>query len=329
MPAATVVGGGISGVACAAALAEDGLDVELRERSRGLGGRLASRTLRATGTAFDGRVVDIGASYFTASEPDFAAAIDTLVDAGVVRPWTRSFHVSGPEGIEGASSGPMRYAAAGGLRSVVAALAGNVERLQVTTSSEVRRVVVADDGIRVDGDLRSAVALCLPAPQAGLVSADLPTSPIPWEPVIAVTCVFDRRHWAEVDGVFVNGDSVITWIADDGSRRGDGAPVLVAHVHPALAAQHLSDPAAVIPATLAAVQRVLEMGADPLWVDAHRWTFAKPFVGSDQPYWLHDTASLGQAGDAWAGGPRVEAAWLSGRQLGAALAARLRASATR
>ena len=66
---------------------------------------MASRTLRDTGTPADGRVVDIGASYFTAADPDFVAVVDDLVDRGVVRPWTDAFHVAGPSGIEGVRSG--------------------------------------------------------------------------------------------------------------------------------------------------------------------------------------------------------------------------------
>jgi predicted NAD/FAD-dependent oxidoreductase len=321
MRGVVVVGGGISGVACATVLAEAGHDVDLRERSHLLGGRLASRTLRATGTAFDGRVVDIGASYFTASHPQFAAAIDRLVEAGVVRPWTRAFHVAGPAGMEGISMGPMRFAAPAGLRSVVAAMAAGLEH--ISTSAAVERVALTDGGVSVDSEPRAAVALCMPGPQAVRVSADVPVSPIPWDAVIAVTCVFPRRQWAEFDGVFVNDDPVVTWIADDGSRRGDAAPVLVAHVHPDLSARHLSDPAAVVPQTVAALRRVLGISAEPAWVDVHRWSFAKPLVGSEEPCWLHADQNLGLAGDAWAGGPRVEAAWLSGRHLGTALAARL------
>ena len=73
---------------------------------------------------------------------------------------------------------------------------------------------------------------------------------------------------------------------------------------------------------IAAIQRVLHVTAYPDWVDAHRWSFAKPLTASPAGHWLHDEADLGVAGDAWAGGPRVEAAWLSGRSLGLELAAR-------
>lgn len=320
---ATVVGGGISGVACAASLARLGVETELLDRGRRLAGRLASRTLRGTGTSADGRVVDIGASYFTATDPDFVAVVETLVDGGIVRAWTDSFHVAGPTGIEAVRAGPVRYAAAGGLRSVVETMAAAVPGLAVRHPHEVASVTVADGTLLVDGRPSGAVALCMPAPQAVRIADALPQSQLTWEPVIAVTCVFDRRHWIELDGVFVNDDAVLTWIADDGSRRGDHAPVLVAHVHPVLSARHLDDPAEVAPMVVAALQRVLGIDAYPDWVDCHRWTYAKPLSASADPFWLHDEVSLGLAGDAWSGGPRVETAWLSGHRLGGALATRL------
>jgi predicted NAD/FAD-dependent oxidoreductase len=67
---------------------------------------------------------------------------------------------------------------------------------------------------------------------------------------------------------------------------------------------------------------VLGIDAMPDWVDAHRWTYAKPLAAAAEPYWMHEDVALGAAGDAWADGPRVEAAWLSGHRLGAALAER-------
>ncbi len=323
MARATVVGAGISGVACAAALAEAGIEVTIRERSRAVGGRMASRTMRETGTALDGRVVDIGASYFTVSDADFAAVVDGLVERGVARPWTDSFHVAGPQGLEGVRSGPMRFAAHGGLRSVVSALLP--PDVAVDLDSRVGRVVVDADRPTVDGQECDVVAVCMPQPQASRIVDDLPETTT-WEPVIVVTCAFDQRTWPILDGVFVNDDPVLTWIADDGMRRGDEAPVLVAHVHPVLSARHLDEPAAVAPAAIAAIQRVLGIADYPAWVDVHRWTFAKPLAGSPEPFWLHPSGVLGVAGDAWSGGPRVEAAWLSGRRLGRALAERLERS---
>lgn len=315
-----VVGGGISGVACARALFDNGVRARIRERGRRLSGRMSSRTLRETGTTFDGRVVDIGASYFTVSTEPFGAVIADLVQQQVVRPWTDAFHVADSTGIVGVSTGPIRYAAPGGLRSVVEALLADGAEVSLSDPVDVVRV---DEHVSVDGARVEGVALCMPMPQAARVWAEAPATPITWEPVIAVTLVFEQRTWIDIDGVFVNDDPVLTWIADDGARRGDGAPVLVAHVNPVLAALHLEDPAAVAPLVIATVRRVLAIDANPEWVDVHRWTYAKPMAAHDEPYWAHDTLALGLAGDAWAGGPRVEAAWLSGHHLGRALAERL------
>ena len=179
---------------------------------------MASRTLRGTGTTCDDRVVDIGASYFTASDPRFAEVVADLTARGVVRAWTDSFHVSTGHGLDGVTVGPVRYAAPRGLRSVVQALV--VDGVHVRSETSVQ-AVEATSSPTVDGESFDAVALCMPSPQARRILDGLPQQAIVWEPVIAVTCVFDRRSWPDVDGVFVNDDPVLTWIADDGSRRGD------------------------------------------------------------------------------------------------------------
>ena len=324
-----VIGGGISGAACAQALVAAGHDVLAFDRGRRLGGRMASRTLRETGTHVDGRVVDIGASYFTVSDPDFGATVASLEADGVVRPWTDTFHLAEPDGLGGVKSGPMRFAAPGGLRSVVESLWARLDGVDLRYPHEVRTIQPLPNGrLLVDDQPARAVAVCVPEPQARrvlsreLVDA-LPDDGPVWEPVIVVTAVFGERCWPELDGVFVNDDPVITWIADDGRRRGDDAPVLVAHVHPVLAAHHLQSPTDVVPMVLASMQHVLGITALPDWVDAHRWTFAKPTAARPTDCWTHPSVPLGLAGDAWCDTPRVEAAFCSGRALGRSLAGRL------
>ncbi len=311
---AIVIGGGISGVACARACQDQGQDVLLLDRGRRLGGRMATRTVRDSGTRWDGHVVDIGASYFTASDPDFQTQVEDWLDRGVARPWTDAFHVASPDGITGVRSGPMRYASPTGLRSLVEDLGTG---LAVQNSTTVSSITVDKDRFDVDGWAADSVALCMPVPQAQQLW------PVPaehvWEPVIAVVAIFEERCWTDVDGVFVNDDAVLTWIADDGRRRGDDAAVLVAHVNPVLAARHLDSVADVLPNALATMKRILNIRTEPVRVDAHRWTFARPIAAHAAPFWRDESARIGIAGDAWFAGPRVETAWLSGRALAAAL----------
>src|SRR5215207_1922323 len=103
-PAVIVVGGGISGVAAARTVRAAGLRVLLLDRGHRIGGRMAVRTVA-------GRPVDVGASYFTVSEPTFRTVVDRWEAAGLVRPWTDTFAVVTTNGLVDTTSGPMRYAA--------------------------------------------------------------------------------------------------------------------------------------------------------------------------------------------------------------------------
>ena len=106
-----VVGGGISGVACAGELNARGIAVQLHDRGHKLGGRMASRVIRDSETKFDGHIVDIGASYFTASAESFSAVVADWQSRGLARGWTDSFHRATPQGVAGVRGGPMRFAA--------------------------------------------------------------------------------------------------------------------------------------------------------------------------------------------------------------------------
>jgi renalase len=311
-PPVTVVGGGIAGIACARALATGGVRAEVLDRALRPGGRMASRTMRG------GRVVDIGASYLTASPgSEFAGVVADWVDRGLARPWTDTFAVAGAGGIERTTTGPVRYAAPGGLRSLVADLAAGVDVRHERTVEQVR------SGPTVDGEQVATAVLAMPDPQARRLLepsvADRLLGDRAWEPALAVVLGFDRRAWpADLHGVFVHDDDAVAWIADDGDRRGDGAPVLVAHTPPGLAASSLDDPDAAAPAVTAAVARVLGLDATPAWTEVHRWTFARPVDPRPEPYGLLD--GIGACGDGWAAPSRVEAAWTSGTALGRALA---------
>lgn len=274
----------------------------------------------------DDRPVDIGASYFTVSDPAFASVVDDWQTRGLARPWTDTFHVY-DNGTLSPKSGPMRWAAPAGLRSLVEDLAGEVEVRQETVTTIGR----TDSGPTVDGVPASAVVLAMPDPQARrLLGPGLDTLHAalddPFEPVLALTARWDNRGWSDdIDGVFVSGDPSISWIADDGRRRGDAAPVLVAHSTPELARAHLEDPGAAEQTMTAAVRSVLSLTDGPATTHVHRWTFARPASTRSEAYVL-DPTGIGVCGDAWSDRPRVEAAYLSGIALATAVRQQLNTS---
>lgn len=304
-----VVGAGLSGVACACELRAAGVPVRVLDRGHRAGGRIASRRL------WD-RPVDLGASYVTTSDDDFLAVVERWRDRGLARPWTDTFTALG-DGDPVAKTGPLRWGAPGGLRSLVEDLAADLE---------VERYDVAD----ADGLAGAAVVLAMPDPQARrLVPDDHPVAGLldrQFEPVLALAASWSGRTWDDVsptgrfDGAFVNGDPVVAWVADDGRRRGDDAPVLVVHSTPDFASRHLADAAAAGPEMVAALRGLMSL-PEPDDVHVHRWTFARPVGARTATHTLVDGPAglVGVCGDGWGASPKVETAWLSGRDLGRAL----------
>lgn len=345
-----VVGAGLAGIAAARALVAAGQTVRVLDRGHRVGGRMGARTV-------DGRAVDVGASYFTVPEPDpepdpdadthrreagAAAAARAFADVvadwerrGVARRWTDTFATAGPGGLSGSKQGPLRWGAPGGLRSTVEDLATGLAVQNPVVVAGVRR---DGDGLTVDAEPATAVVLAMPdaqalrlvtgpdgEPAAGLadVAAALTRAS---DPQIAVAAGWAEREWPDFAGAFVNDSEVISWIADDGSRHGDGAAVLVAHATPALSAQHLVDPDAVVDPVLTELARVLGTRTAPVWSSAKRWGLAKPTGRREQPYLISD-AALGApvvvCGDGWGGPSKVAGAFVSGHRAGGALASRL------
>lgn len=301
-PEVLIVGAGISGVAAAVALAHRGVTARVAERGRVPGGRMATRR-------WEGRPVDLGAAYFTV-EPgsEFAAVVGDWIERGLAREWTDRFSVAGPDGIGEIKVGPTRYAAPAGLRSLVTDLSTGLDiRLETAVTS-------------VDASADVTI-LAMPDPQARRLLAV--GSPVfealsgLSQPTIAVALRWEERQWpSQMHGVFVNDSDAIGFIADDGDRRGDGAPVLVVHSTADLARRHLDDPGAALPAMIAATLTTLGTTIAPAATYVHRWTFARPSAPHEERYLFDAESRIGVCGDGWGGRSSVGAAWESGRALG-------------
>ncbi|MCS5722837.1 FAD-dependent oxidoreductase [Herbiconiux sp. CPCC 203407] len=325
-----VVGAGIAGLACAIALREAGVPVTVVDRGRRPGGRMSGRRLH-------GRPVDLGAAYFTVPDATgpggsggsgFAAVVAEWTARGLARGWTDTLTVLEP-GTSDTTTGPLRHAAPAGLRSLVGDLADAAVRAGAVLQLEHEVTEVHPGGtVRVEGSGAApydTVVLAMPEPQAvrllpddSAVRAQLDVET--WEPVISVALGYPQRSWpAELHGAFVNGSDVISFLADDGDRRGDGAPVLVAHTTADLAHRHLDDPESAVPAVIAEVEALLGLdpAGPPVWTHAHRWTFARATSTHPEPYLLD--GRLAVCGDAWGGRTSVATAWESGHALGRAL----------
>jgi renalase len=279
-----VVGAGIAGLACARALVDAGIPARVLERAAQVGGRLATEQL-------GGRPVDTGAAYVTADEPAFLGRLQSWRIGGLARPWTDTFR-----GQDGPPA--LRWAAPGGLRGLAADLA---KGLDVTLGTDVTALPEA-----------AAVVLAMPGPQA-LRIADLTAAREQvWSPAVTAVLTYPERVWRDFRGAFVNDHPVLATICDDGDRRGDQAPVLVAHSTAAFAREHAADEPRAEMAK--AVGEVLGVAAAPE-VRIRRWPHAQPRPGHGH---FAVAGNVYLCGDAF-GRPRVQTAWLSGRAVARAI----------
>ena len=79
-----IIGAGIAGLACARRLHDAGIEATLFDKSRGLGGRLATRRAD-TGTP--GVAFDHGATHFTARSEGFTRLLAAWEKAGLAARW--------------------------------------------------------------------------------------------------------------------------------------------------------------------------------------------------------------------------------------------------
>lgn len=289
--ATLVVGAGLCGLAVAAGLAESGVPVTVLDKSRGLGGRLATR--RADRWQFDH-----GAQYLRPKSAVFAAWLDGI---GAVD-WSA---------VPGARVG------APGMSGLVKPL---TEGLDVRSGQQVAGLA-RSDGLWVacgaDGAVLARaprVVLALPAPQA---AALLPGDPlgaqagaVAMAPCWTLMAAFDVRP--DLPDAVRDGDAALGWIARDGGKPGRAGETWVAQASADWTRANLDLSREAATAALLDLLRQSAGGRLPgvLHADAHRWLFAQAAAPLGQRCLADPARGLVIAGD-WCLGPRAEDAFHS------------------
>lgn len=323
-----VIGAGVAGLSAARALRSRGADVIVLEKSRGVGGRAASRTVH-------GQRIDHGTQFITVRDARFAAQVDAWSAAGVVREWSRGVaRWTAVEGWQSASAeSHPRYACPEGMSSIGKALAAGLDVRRETTVTDVRATgegwtVGTRDGPSFHA---SAVIVTAPIPQALTMLADVAIADamrsrleaVAYAPCHAVAVGFVGAEAPAWPGVQLPEHPDLAWIAHDSSRRAPGTTdgvTLVLHATPGFSHRRFDDPPEVIvSALLEAARPLLSWNADPAWTYHHRWRYALPEHTLDERA-IDVGPGLTLAGDAFGEG-RLEGAYLSGLTAAEALGA--------
>lgn len=327
MPQVTIVGAGLSGLACARRLGQAGLRVTVLEKSRGVGGRMATRR------AGDSLRFDHGAQYFTVRDPQFGEFVDDLIQRGIVARWEGAIVVLDQGRTERKQSATERHVAVPGMNAICKHLA---EGLTVVPRQEVALARRAGESWRLEdrdgGTLAESewLVVSAPAPQAArLLEASPPlrkqAAATPMQGCWAVMAAFTERLDVAWDGAFVH-HSELSWVARDSSKPGRdaGRETWVLHGSAEWSEPRLDEsPEAILPQLLEAFGDALGQRLPaPEHAAAHRWRYAIPPDPLEQACLLDAERQAGACGD-WCGGPRVEGAYLSGVTLAEEILAQL------
>ena len=310
-----VIGAGLAGLSCARTLADHGIDVSVFEKSRGLGGRCATRR--------DGQWrFDHGAQYFTVRDSRLTPLISSWQQHELIAPWRGALAVRDSGIWQPARTGVRRWVGVPGMSAIGAHLAADLPVQLQTQVAHVQREgrqlrLVADSG--ADLGVFDSVLACVPSPQAIALLAPIAphlaqqAASATMHPTWATMVVLSERPSFAWDGAFLNDDAVLSWISRDASKPQRGADeTWVLHATRAWSGVHLEDdPADVATSMVAAFAAAIETPVTAVSRVAHRWRYALPEPVTVDAALYDPTLSLGAGGD-WCGGPRIEGALLSG-----------------
>jgi renalase len=319
-PRIAIIGAGIAGIICAHALQKFGCSAAVLEKSRGIGGRLATRRT-AEGDCFDH-----GAQYLTARQPAFQRMLQELELRRSADTWAPldSFRATPP-------SRPW-IVGTPGMSSLLTPL---TTALDLHTQTSVTALSRSAAGWHLGTDTGAtlgpfdAVVCTAPAAQCQALFTDIPViqaalAQVRMAPCWAIMLRFTAALPVSFDARRYEA-GVIGWLARQSSRPGySGKPhSWVVHASPAWSEDHLEESAEQV---LAQLQQELEhlLGSRlPAisYVAAHRWRYALTTVPLGQSFLANEDGSLYAAGD-WCLGARVEFAHASGEAAAAALAMR-------
>lgn len=309
-----VIGAGLAGLSCAAALREQGHSVHVFEKSRGVGGRMSTRN-------FESWACDHGAQYFTARDPSFAQQVDAWQKAGAAALWDAritSFDAQGWQTIQPSSG---RYV---GTPSMTAPAKHLARVLDIHFSTTVDQLLRQDQAWKLHSkehgpiEMRfDTLVLAIPSKQAEpLVQPHSATLYMRCQDAVMVP------SWALMvyaneplplafDAAFIN-QGMFSWIARNSSKpQRPSSEAWLAHATTewSLAHEHLTKDQA---APLLSAGFETLTGYRPQHIQTHLWRFARLGHASHHGQLFDPSLQLGLCGD-WTSTEKVEGAWLSGQ----------------
>ena len=311
-----IVGAGLSGLVVASELQEHH-PVTVFEKSRGFGGRMASRYE-------NGFEFDHGAQFFTARTPEFRRYLQPLIESGVVASWHARFAELRKGEIVSSRDWDddyPHYVGAPRMNEIGKSLAHG---LDVRRNIAVNRLERESDRWRLrdaagtDLGCFDWVVLAMPAAQAAALAPDDSrlnqlAGSVKMRACLALMLGFDAPLRLPWQAALVH-DADISWVSVNSSKPGRPAPyTLVVHSTNAFADANIdSDLDELVAWMVSETGAILGESIDSaVSCRLQRWRYANVDGRGDEDYLVEEAEQLAACGD-WFTRGRVEAAFTSG-----------------
>jgi renalase len=318
-----IIGTGIAGLICAQSLTRSGQSPTLIDKSKGLGGRLATRRLNNTHA-------DHGVCYLKPKSESFGRWIDALVDDGILHIWTdrihqldRNFTLQDPSKIAPC------YASPQGATAIAKHLAKGLTIIPDRRVTHLEPIangwrLTATNGTDQDSiDARQIVFAIPPAQVLELIESIAPVQivnqlkTVEFAPSITAIATYPAELLPIAEALPWRGiqcdDPELGWIGLDSSKQlSPIKPVIVVQSNAEFADRHLDNPDqnAVGQLLLDRAAKLADWIAKPELFQVHRWRYA--FAKTPMKDRFVDVGNGLYLGGDWCGGDRVEAAYFSG-----------------
>ncbi|MEO1774257.1 MAG: FAD-dependent oxidoreductase [Pseudomonadota bacterium] len=303
-----IVGAGVAGLTCAAALSAAEQNLRLFEKSNGLGGRLATRRSAAGG-------FDHGAPGFSAGTRGFRTGAEHAVAAGSAAVWP-----GGERVLLSGAPGPVFVGLPGASGFARHLFAPPLSPAQVNHGAAVDAIARRDGGWHLSlSDRRTVVetlVLAIPAPQAAVLLAGVH----PFAAALGAV-EFAPRLTAMIaadDGTIADdapeGCTIVDKVIRQDALPGrDGAARWVIHATAPWSAAHIErDKPQIADDLVAALTGSTGALPGEHYRAGHRWRYALTASPLGAPCLWDAEARLALCGD-WCLGDTVEDAWHAGR----------------
>lgn len=310
-----IIGAGMAGLSAAATLHAAGQRVQIFDKSRGSGGRMASKRT-------DIGALDLGAKFFSATDPDFAQVLEQWQSLGWMSRWNpdaytvRDGECLPAEGLQCWVGSPRMSSLTRGLLGALPATFG----CRVTEVIRVEHHWQLLDAAGVTHGPFDQVIVATPAPQAAALLAASPrlatiAESVSMEPAWAVAVGFDSGL-AFAGACVEILDGPLSWAVRNGHKPGrdDTGDTWVLQASHSWTKQQLDLPREqIIEQLLSAFAEAIDTPLPtPRFALAHRWLYAIPSQAHPWHFLSSPEIGLYACGD-WCLSGSVEAAWLSGQ----------------